>query len=85
MVKIGTSTFRIFLRTELACKSLLRSHHFIYYMGRLPTTLDMDTNAKKEIDVDTHKGEIAIKFNEAGDLSQNNIKGHRDIRKLIMT
>ena len=41
---------------------------------RLPTTLDMGNIAKQEIDVDTYKGEIAIKFNEAWDLAQNNIK-----------
>ena len=41
---------------------------------RLPTTLDMGNNAKQEIDVDTYKGEMAIKFNEAWDLAQNNIK-----------
>ena len=41
---------------------------------RLPTTLDMDNNAKQEIDVDIYKGEMAIKFNEAWDLAQNNIK-----------
>ena len=41
---------------------------------RLPTTLDMDNNAKQEIDVDTYKGEMAIKFDEACDLAQNNIK-----------
>ena len=41
---------------------------------RLPTTLDMDNNAKQEIDVDTCKGEMAIKFNIAWDLAQNNIK-----------
>ena len=34
----------------------------------------MDNNAKKEIDVDTHKGEMAIKCNEAWDLAQNKIK-----------
>ena len=42
---------------------------------RLPTTLDMDNNTKQEIDVDKYKGEMAIKFNEAWDLAQNNIKG----------
>ena len=41
---------------------------------RSPTTLDMDNNAKQEIDVDTYKGEMAIKFNEVWDLAQNNIK-----------
>ena len=41
---------------------------------RLPTTLDMGNNAKQEIDVDTYKGEVAIKFNKAWDLAQNNIK-----------
>ena len=41
---------------------------------RLPTTLDMDNNAKQEIDVDTYKGEMAINFDEAWDLAQNNIK-----------
>ena len=41
---------------------------------RLLTTLDMDNNAKQEIDVDTYKGEMAIKFNETWDLAQNNIK-----------
>ena len=41
---------------------------------RLPTTLDMDNNAKQEIDVDTYKGEMAIKFDEAWGLAQNNIK-----------
>ena len=40
---------------------------------RLPT-LDMDNNAKQEIDVNTYKGEMAIKFDEAWDLAQNNIK-----------
>ena len=34
----------------------------------------MDNNAKQEIDVDTYKGEMAIKFNETWDLAQNNIK-----------
>ena len=41
---------------------------------RLPTTLDMDNNAKQEIDANTYKGELAIKFNEIWDLTQNNIK-----------
>ena len=41
---------------------------------RLPTTLDMGNNTKQKIDVDTYKGEMAIKFNEAWDLAQNNIK-----------
>ena len=27
---------------------------------RLPTTLDVDTKAKQEIDVDTYKGEMAL-------------------------
>ena len=41
---------------------------------RLPTTLDMGNNTKQKIDVDTYKGEMAIKFNKAWDLAQNNIK-----------
>ena len=41
---------------------------------RLPTTLDVDTKAKQEIDVDTYKGEMALKFDEAWGLAQENIR-----------
>ena len=78
MVRIGISTFHtFFLLIELVCKSRLRSHHFICYMGRdprLPTTSDSDTKAKQKIDVDTYKGEMALKLNEAWGLAQDNIR-----------
>ena len=41
---------------------------------RLPTTLDMDTKIIQEIYVDIYEGEMAITFNEAWDLAQNNIR-----------
>ena len=41
---------------------------------RLPTTLDMDNNAKQERDIDTYKEKVAIKFNEAWSLAHNNIR-----------
>ena len=49
-------------------------HQKLVRNSRLPTTLDMGNNAKQKIDVDTYKGEMAINFNEAWDLAQNNIK-----------
>ena len=40
---------------------------------RLPT-LDVDTKAIQEIDVDTYKGEMALEFNEAWGLAKDNIR-----------
>ena len=36
---------------------------------RLPTTLDVDTKAKQEIDVDAYKGEMALNFDKAWSLA----------------
>ena len=41
---------------------------------RLPTALNMDNNTKQEIDVNTYKGEMVIKFNEACELAQKSIR-----------
>ena len=40
----------------------------------MPTTLDVDTKAIQEINVDTYKGEMALKFNETWGLAQDNIR-----------
>ena len=41
---------------------------------RLPTTLGLDSLQQSEVDLDTYKGEIAIKFSEAWELAKENIK-----------
>ena len=41
---------------------------------RLPTTLGLDSLQQSEIDLDTYKAEIAIKFSETWELAKENIK-----------
>ena len=41
---------------------------------RLPTTLGLESLQQSKVDLDTHKGEIAIKFSEAWELAKENIK-----------
>ena len=41
---------------------------------RLPTTLGLDSLQQSEVDLDTYKGEIAIKFSAAWELAKENIK-----------
>ena len=49
---------------------------------RLPTVLDMDGGSKQEVDVDTYKGEITIKMDEAWELARSNIKKAQKNQKL---
>ena len=51
-------------------------------MARLPTVLDMDGGSKQEVDVDTYKGEITIKMDEAWELARSNIKKAQKNQKL---
>ena len=41
---------------------------------RLPTTLNMDGASGQEVDVDTYKGEMTVKMNEAWELARSSIK-----------
>ena len=49
---------------------------------RLLTALDIDSISKQEVDVDTYKGEIAVKMDEAWELARNNIKKAQRSQKI---
>ena len=59
------------------------SPFYLLYGGdpRLPTTLGLDSLQQSEVDLDTYKGEIAIKFSEAWELAKENIKNTQQRQK----
>ena len=76
MEEIEIVTFVLFAYRASMQKSFKELPFYLLYGHdpRLPTALDMDIISKQEVDVDTYKGEIAVKMDEAWELARINIK-----------